>query len=262
MTEGPSAESQKSLSGFFITEIKYINHNVMFISVEPHGRDKVWYTPSCFAFIKVEGTDIFKKYTPISPPGSPFVHFAIKIYEKGLFSNYIRNRRVGETLWMQLPVSKRRYVENEFETVAMIAGGTGITPMIQILECRSVSSSDRTNFRLVFCNRTKEDIFLQDMLERYGEFCSTTYLNDSEAKRLDDGGNGCTENASAVTALTASVLEKVCKGKDGKPADFIFVCGPPGMMEFVCGQKDLGNQGRLCGLLKDIGFTEDKVYKF
>ena len=40
------------------------------------------------------------------------------------------------------------------------------------------------------------------------------------------------------------------------------VCGPNPMIAHVCGAKVKRKQGPLGGLLKDAGFTEEKVFKF
>ena len=44
-------------------------------------------------------------------------------------SSHIHNLKVGETLEMKGPILKFPYVANEFESIALIAGGSGITPM-------------------------------------------------------------------------------------------------------------------------------------
>jgi cytochrome-b5 reductase len=41
------------------------------------------------------------------------------------------------------------------------------------------------------------------------------------------------------------------------------VSGPPGLVEHVCGDKeDENSQGELAGLLKEIGYKMEQVYKF
>merc|ERR1719215_326953 len=47
----------------------------------------------------------------------------------------------------------------------MIAGGTGITPMLQILNVAIQDPGDRTNFYLIFANKSEEDIICRDRLE-------------------------------------------------------------------------------------------------
>jgi hypothetical protein len=47
------------------------------------------------------------------------------------------------------------------------------------------------------------------------------------------------------------------------PDNLVMVCGPPGMMAAVSGDKAPDkSQGPLSGLLKGMGYSEDMVYKF
>jgi len=46
-------------------------------------------------------------------------------------------------------------------------------------------------------------------------------------------------------------------------ADFgILQTGPPGQVNAVAGQKDGMKQGAVGGILKELGYTEDQVFKF
>lgn len=45
--------------------------------------------------------------------------------------------------------------------------------------------------------------------------------------------------------------------------NLIMVCGPPGMMKAVSGEKAPDyTQGELAGILKDLGYTKEQVFKF
>ncbi len=58
----------------------------------------------------------------------------------------------------------------------MIAGGTGITPMLQILDALVRERGPGIEVSLLFCNQTEEDILLRDHIESYkvrrNEICS------------------------------------------------------------------------------------------
>jgi len=59
--------------------------------------------------------------------------------------------------------------------VGMVAGGTGITPMLQIITAIMKDRSDMTQVHLLFANQTEEDILVRDMLEK---------LRDQNPKRF------------------------------------------------------------------------------
>lgn len=59
--------------------------------------------------------------------------------------------------------------------------------------------------------------------------------------------------------MVAAHMPAASLGGDG----LIMVCGPPGMMAAVSGDKAPDkSQGELSGLLKAMGYTSDQVYKF
>jgi len=61
------------------------------------------------------------------------------------------------------------------------------------------------------------------------------------------------------------ISEKMIKSYlPGPSSDIsIYVCGPPGLMKHISGEKTKDNkQGELEGLLKKLGYKEEQVFKF
>jgi cytochrome-b5 reductase len=56
------------------------------------------------------------------------------------------------------------FVANEFEDVALIGGGSGITPLYQLLTHALNDPTNRTRFTLLYANVTEADILLRDEL--------------------------------------------------------------------------------------------------
>lgn len=247
---------QPSCKEYCIRSKYELNHNTISIVVEPPDPPAKW-RPSCFARIYTDDTAVFRAYTPISPHTSTGLRFAIKLYKGGTLSEHIRKKRVGDRLKIVFPVEKRPYIENEFQSVLMIAGGTGVTPMMQILEYRRLSTTDATVFTLLFSNRTKMDVFLGDSLDKYRAFCNVVYLFDNSTNSSADEPHEATKYA-----INMDVLKKYTTDKNGKRIDFIYVSGPREMLETVCGAKEPDGQGVLKGILKSLDFSADRVYKF
>ncbi len=55
-------------------------------------------------------------------------------------------------------------VANEFEDVALIGGGSGITPLYQLLNHALNDPTNRTRYTLLYANVTEADILLRDEL--------------------------------------------------------------------------------------------------
>lgn len=60
--------------------------------------------------------------------------------------------------------------------------------------------------------------------------------------------------------ISKGLVEKVFpKGDDKVKA---FVCGPPGQVAALAGPKDGFKQGEIKGILADLGYGQEEVYKF
>lgn len=75
--------------------------------------------------------------------------------------------KVGETIKVKGPKGAMVYTPNLVRHFGMIAGGTGITPMLQIIRAviRGRSTGDKTEIDLIFANVNEEDILLKEDLD-------------------------------------------------------------------------------------------------
>lgn len=74
---------------------------------------------------------------------------------------------VGQTLKVKGPKGAMVYKKNMVRAFGMIAGGTGITPMLQIIRAviRGRAEGDKTQIDLIFANVNAEDILLKEDLD-------------------------------------------------------------------------------------------------
>lgn len=75
---------------------------------------------------------------------------------------------VGQTLKVRGPKGAMVYTPNMVRSFGMIAGGTGITPMLQIIRAviRGRPTGDKTQIDLIFANVNQEDILLKEDLDQ------------------------------------------------------------------------------------------------
>lgn len=198
---------------------------------------------------------VIRPYTPISAPDSKG-HFdlMIKVYPEGKMSQHFASLKPGDVLEVKGPIEKLRYTPNMKKHIGMIAGGTGITPMLQVIEAILRNPDDTTKVSVLYANVTPDDILLRQKLDALAAThpnLKVFYTVDTPSKNWM-GGTGHISKDMAVKGLPA-------------PSDdtLILVCGPPGMMEHISGDKAKDySQGKLTGLLKDLGYSEEMVYKF
>ena len=147
--------------------------------------------------------------------------------------------------------------------LGLVAGGTGLAPLLQIVRSLLADRTDRTEISMVFVNRHEADILMRDELDRLSieHFMRFTLTYALTAPPPDwAGSKGRGDAALAREALPPpgeDTLVLVC-GTDG----FVDTWG--GAIERVRDAKGKKQkvQGPLRGILKEAGFTEDMVYKY
>jgi cytochrome-b5 reductase len=186
-----------------------------------------------------------------------YLDFVIKKYPNGPMSSHMHDMAPGQRLDIKGPLPKYPWSPNKHEHVVMIAGGTGITPMWQVANAIFKNPEDKTKVTLVFGNVSEDDILLKHELEslenEYPQRFRAFYVLDTPPKDWN-GGKGY---------VTKELLKTVCP--DPKLGDKlkIFVCGPPPMYKAISGgKKSPSDQGELTGMLAELGYTREQVYKF
>lgn len=201
---------------------------------------------------------VLRPYTPISAPDQRG-HFdlAVKVYPGGKMSRHIDSLRPGDVLECKGPIPKISIEEvAKHGHVGMVAGGTGLTPMLQVAE-EVLRRGLPVRLSLVYASVSEADIVLRDRLEALAAVHPRSFqlhllLDESPAGGAWRGGVGY---------VTRGLLERhmPAPGSGG----LVLVCGPPPMMAAVSGSKAQDkSQGELAGLLRELGYAQQEVYKF
>ena len=185
------------------------------------------------------------------------IELVVKAYPGGGLSPHLAGLAPGDTADLKGPIPKIGYERNKWGHVGMVAGGTGITPMLQVLYAGLVDASDRTKFTLVYGSLSPEDIILKPELDalaaRHPGRLSVHYLVDAAPQGTPKG--------TAVGRVSPGLLKSALPAPGA--GGMVFVCGPPGLMEAVSGGKAKDKtQGELTGMLKAMGYAADEVFKF
>ncbi|KAJ9516208.1 hypothetical protein QJQ45_024640 [Haematococcus lacustris] len=150
---------------------EFINHNTLRLRFDlPNPKQRLGLPIGQHIAFKApgeDGKDVFRSYTPISDDdklGS--VTFVIKIYPFGKMSQILNKLEVGQSMLMRGPKGSLTYKPNMKQHIGMLAGGTGITPMYQVLNAILKNPADKTQVSLLFGNITADDILMRDELEQ------------------------------------------------------------------------------------------------
>jgi len=255
------ALNPKEFIEFPLREVIPVNHNTKIFRFDLQTPETEIGLPvaSCAVFkipnADKDGKDVIRPYTPISSNEEKgYVDFMIKLYPNGIASNYVFNMKKGEKLAIKGPIPKLAVKPNMKKNVGMIAGGTGLTPMIQVAREILKNPEDTTNVTFVFANIAEEDILRRKELDEL----QSQHKNFKVYYVLEKAPKGWTGGVGYVNA-------EIIKKNMPPPSDdnLILVCGPPPMVEKISGNKAPDySQGELSGILKDLGYTSKQVYKF
>ncbi|KAK4627267.1 NADH-cytochrome b5 reductase 2 [Fulvia fulva] len=198
-----------------------------------------------------------RPYTPVSDEEDRgYMDLLVKKYDGGPMSTHLHNMEPGQQLEIKGPIPKYPWEQNKHDSVALLAGGTGITPMYQL--CRQIfkNPQDKTKVTLVFGNITEEDILLkkefEELEQKFPQRFRAFYVLDNPPEGWKQGKG----------YITKDLLKTVIPGPEEENVK-IFVCGPPGLYKAISGpKKSPADQGELSGYLKELGYTKDHVYKF
>ncbi|KAK7403775.1 NADH-cytochrome b5 reductase [Neonectria punicea] len=245
-----------------LSEVEVVNHNTKRLRFELPESDQVSGLPVTSAILtkfKAEGAEkpTLRPYTPTSDEDEQgFLDLVIKKYPDGPMSSHIHSLTPGQTLDIKGPLPKYPWSANKHDHVALVAGGTGITPMYQLVRGIFKNPEDKTKVTLIFGNVTEEDILLK---KKFDELENTYPQRFRAFYVLDKPPANWTGNSGFITKDLLKTVLPEPKSDNIK----VFVCGPPGLMNAISGNKvSPKDQGELTGALKELGYTSEQVFKF
>lgn len=177
---------------------------------------------------EIDGKQLARSYTPTSSnKDRGRLELTIKIYPGGKLTPWLQRLSIGDTVEIRGPKGEMKYHKNLVKEMGMIAGGTGITPMFQIIRRICEDPRDDTKTTLLYANKTEEDILMKEELDAFAEKCEQFNVHYvlSNPPEVWQGGSGRVNKQMIEEYLPAPA------GDDTK----VLVCGPDPMMEAMVG---------------------------
>jgi cytochrome-b5 reductase len=183
---------------------------------------------------QIDDKEISRSYTPItSDDDRGYFDLMIKVitillradfqsYPNGNISRAMAALVPGVTIKVKGPKGQMVYKPNMVREIGMLAGGTGITPMLQIVRAILKNPEDKTRVTLIYANVTTADILLKEDLEKLAQINPHKFkLYLVVEKPLESWTGG-------VGFITEAMIREYCPA----PANDIkiLICGPPPMV--------------------------------
>ncbi|XP_065840548.1 uncharacterized protein [Oscarella lobularis] len=257
LSSAPVALSPTEFRRFALESVEKINHNSFVYKFRLPTRDHVLGLNVASALvvrapIGANGEDVIRPYTPITlNDAKGHFELLVKAYSQGVVSRFMADLAPGDSLEFRGPIPKLQIAPNMKKRIGMIAGGTGLTPMLQVAQELLRIPDDHTELTLLFGNISEDDILLRERLDSLARNSNSRLRVHYVLEKPPDGWKG------DVGRISTHVIRR----RMPEPSDenLILVCGPPAMMTAICGTK---TDPDILGVLKELDYTMDMVYRF
>ncbi|KAG6388732.1 hypothetical protein SASPL_150164 [Salvia splendens] len=213
------------------------------------GEDQVLGLPvgkHVFVCATVDDKLCMRAYTPSSDVDTiGYFELVVKVYFKGVhpkfpnggqMSQYLDTLELGSFIDIKGPLGHIEYAgkgnfvvhgkHKSAKKLAMIAGGTGITPIYQVMQAILKDPEDSTEMYVVYANRTEDDILLRDELdawaEKFPERVKVWYVVQESVRE---------DWKYSVGFVTEGVLREHIPAR--AEMALALACGPPPMLQFA-----------------------------
>jgi len=204
--------------------------------------------------------EIQRPYTPITGDWTVgYADIVVKIYrpgkvkmsdgavhewvDGGKMGIYLDAKKPGDWIEVRGPVGIKEYLgRGEWKLpgqpsvrashVGMLAGGAGITPILQILNASLRDPKDLTRFTLLYANKCDADVQFRDAL---AEMVERGLGRIQVHLTLDFPPTGWENKKSAIPQHSGLISETMITEIFPPPSDEVLfvICGPPPMVEYA-----------------------------
>ena len=203
-----------------IKSVQHITHDVLQIVTEKPRQYKFTPGQATEVAINKKGWDNEKRpFTFTSLANNDYLQFTVKTYpsHEGVTNELLKLRKDEELILHEVFGTISYKGEGVF-----IAGGAGVTPFISIFRYLN-SKKEIGDNKLIFANKTKEDIILAQEFEN---ILGNNFINILSNEKANGYAHGL-------------ITEEFLKPHIKSSIKYVYVFGPPPMMEAI--EKQLEN---------------------
>ena len=205
-----------------VSAIKRHSPTTVEFVLDVDDRDTLDFLPGQYVNIAVPGTDQSRSYSFSSGPAQRQISFLVRIVDGGAMSSYLTERaRVGDRLEFTGPMGSF-YLRDVTRPALLLAGGTGLAPLLSMLEDLARKPSAHP-VHLLYGVTTDQDLVHLDTLEDYAEVIPGFTFDHC----VSDPGSTARNKGFVTGLIDAATLH------DGDVD--VYLCGPPAMVEAVRG---------------------------
>ncbi|KRY41759.1 NADH-cytochrome b5 reductase 2 [Trichinella spiralis] len=244
-----------------------VNHDTRMFRFSLHSADQVLglgVGQHVHLSAKINGQLVVRPYTPISDineRGSIYFKDTHPLFpEGGKMTQYLDNLKIGDSINIRGPGGLLTYngrgcfaikpskkadpVQKKYKKVAMLAGGSGIAPMYQLIKASLADSYDKLEMHLIYANKSEQDILLfEELLNlemKHPTRFRVWFTIDTRKGKVW---------AYSIGFINSEIIKEIFSQPS---ADLlVLMCGPDAMIETACQPN-----------LDKLGYARDNRFKY
>lgn len=205
-----------------VTELEWANPNTVYLELElPEDTEFEDFEAGQYVMLNVPGTDQWRSYSMSSSVDDlPTLAFYIRVNEEGVMANYLRNQCAeGDEIAVDGAYGVL-YLREEKVPQIMIAGGTGLAPMLSMIDTLRLNNFRKKPIILAFGCSQQKDLFALDELEMRSDWMRNLDVRTC-VDHPDEGWDGY--NCYPHLSITEDDITD--------ENSLAYLCGPPPMVE-------------------------------
>jgi benzoate/toluate 1,2-dioxygenase reductase subunit len=202
-----------------ISAIARLAEDVVELTIEARDGKPFGFLPGQYANLRIPDSDVVRSYSFVSEPRRNQATFLVRLLRDGAMSQWLqRQSGPGGAILAAGPYG-RFFLRDPKRPLLFIAGGTGVGPMISMLDSLKNEGTRPPNVTLVFGVNATASLFYRDRLE--------TLLDGFPDSRLILAVMTPDPEWEGITGTAVDALERIEVDQEAHA----YLCGPPIMVE-------------------------------
>ncbi|WP_158671018.1 FAD-binding oxidoreductase [Bradyrhizobium guangdongense] len=211
-----------------VEAVKRLSASVVSVSARMLGLAPLKFLPGQYVHLQVPGTSQWRSYSMANAPSeAKTLEFLVRLLDDGIMSRYLIERAApGDVIQCRGPQGTF-YLRSSARPLLMVAGGTGLAPMVSMLR-QMVTSGDERKVKLCFGVNEERDLFFADELNAIVASLPHLEVRIAIARGVPPVGIGSGVATDLIGSSTLADTE-------------VYLCGPPAMTE--CARMLINERG-------------------
>jgi ferredoxin-NADP reductase/ferredoxin len=202
-----------------IAAVVMLAEDVVELTLDARDGNAFGFLPGQYANLRIPDTDVERSYSFVSQPRHSQATFVVRLLRDGAMSEWLQRQACPGAPMLVTGPYGRFFLRDPKRPLLFVAGGTGLGPVMSILDSLRNEGTVLPSVTLAFGVNSSASLFYRDRLE--------AILGGFPGGRLIVAIMVPNPGWAGVTGTAVDALERI----EVDPATHAYLCGPPVMVD-------------------------------